>query len=160
MNENLEPLEVQDSSNKLDEYFINIAFVSATRSKDKRTKVGVCLAKNKRLLSIGYNGAPRNFPDNEVPDSSDSSLPLKECKYSYMCHAEPNAILNYGGSIRDLDGSTLYCTISPCHECAKLIIQAGVKEVVYEEEYHNKETWEMAKLLFDKCGVKYRKLKQ
>ena len=108
-------------------------------------------------LSVGYNGAPRNFPDNEVPSSSDTTLPLKKQKYAYMCHSEVNAILNYNGSIKDLEGATLYVTISPCHECAKIIIQSGIKKVVYLEDYHGKETANMAKYLFKVCGVEFIK---
>lgn len=141
-----------------DDYFMRLAEESAKRSKDPNTKVGACIVKNKRVLSLGYNGAPRNFPDEEVPNCRDKTKPLKEQKYSYVCHAEPNAILNYGGSITDFDDSTIYVTISPCHECAKLLIQAGIKKVIYKEEYHNSETWEISKILFDKCGVQYYKL--
>lgn len=140
-----------------DTYFMSYAELGATRSKDSKTKVGSCIVKNKKILSIGYNGAPKGFPDNEVPeDSIDSDLTLN--KNAYMVHSELNSILNYPGSLNDLKGSTLYVTISPCHECAKVIIQMGISRVVYKEEYHREEMWNMSKLLFNKCGIKYEKL--
>lgn len=140
-----------------DKFYMEFAKHSATKSKDPNTKVGSCLVNEKRLLSIGYNGAPREFPDEIVPKDSDSSV-LVENKNSYMIHSELNAILNYGGSLQDLQGSTLYVTVSPCHECAKIIIQVGIKRVVYLEEYHRSKTNEMAKMLFRIAGIKYEKL--
>lgn len=141
-----------------DNFYMEFAIHSASKSKDSSTKVGACLVNDKRLLSIGYNGAPRNFPDDTVPTVQDSSFPLKNQKNAYMVHAELNAILNYGGSLNDLQGSTLYVTISPCHECAKVIIQTGVKRVVYLKDYHRGETCEMAKMLFRISGVKCEQL--
>lgn len=141
-----------------DRYFLEIARMGSSRSKDPSTKVGSCIVKDKKVLSIGYNGAPRKFDDNLVPTSSDTTLPLKDQKYAYVCHSEVNAILNYGGSMRDFEGATLYVTISPCHECAKIIIQSGIKRVVYLEDYHRTETADMAKLLFRACGVEYGKI--
>lgn len=156
----MEHSEVQEYNNSWDYYFMKFAQMGSTRSKDPSTKVGACIVKNKKVLSIGYNGAPKGFPDDLVPTTKGNTFPLIRNKYAYVCHAEPNAILNYGGSILDFENSKLYVLISPCHECAKLIIQAGIKEVIYREEYHNSETWEMSKYLFDKCGVKYRKLEE
>lgn len=142
-----------------DIFYMEFARHAASKSKDPKTKVGSCLVNDKRLLSIGYNGAPRNFPDDIVPKVQDSSFPLKDQKNAYMIHAELNAILNYRGSLDDLNGATLYVTISPCHECAKIIIQTGIKRVVYLEEYHRGETCNMAKFLFDLVGVKYEQMK-
>lgn len=153
----MEVLEIDNNS--WDAYFMNLAKISASRSKDKSTKVGSCIVKNKKVLSLGYNGAPRNFPDNEVP--MDNSLVLKNNKNSYMCHSELNAILNYGGSINDLENSTIYVTVFPCHECAKAIIQVGIKRVVFLDYYYNNvESNDMAKLLFDKCSVKYDRFEE
>ncbi len=140
-----------------DIFYMEFAKHSASKSKDPKTKVGSCLVNDKRLLSIGYNGAPRGFPDEIIPKDSDSDI-LSENKNSYMVHSELNAILNYGGSLQDLQGATLYVTISPCHECAKVIIQVGIKRVVYLEEYHRSKTWEMSKFLFKLAGVKLEKL--
>ena len=140
-----------------DIFYMEFAKHSASKSKDPKTKVGSCLVNDKRLLSIGYNGAPRGFPDHIIPKDSDSDI-LSENKNSYMVHSELNSILNYGGSLQDLQGATLYVTISPCHECAKVIIQVGIKRVVYLEEYHRSKTWEMSKLLFKLAGVQLEKL--
>lgn len=140
-----------------DLFYMEFAKHSASKSKDPNTKVGSCLVNDKRLLSIGYNGAPRGFPDDKIPTYSNKEN-LVENKNSYMVHSELNAILNYGGSLQDLQGSTLYVTISPCHECAKIIIQVGIKRVVYLEDYHRSETAEMAKTLFRMAGVEYERL--
>lgn len=136
-----------------DKFYMEIAKLAASKSKDPKTKVGSCIVNNNRLLSIGYNGAPRGFPDDTIPKDSNEFLPLN--KNSYMIHSEVNAILNYGGSLKDLQNATLYVTISPCHECAKVIIQTGIKRVVYLEEYHKPEVWNMAKTLFKLGGIKY-----
>lgn len=143
-----------------DKFYMEFAKLAATKSKDPKTKVGSCLVNDKRLLSVGYNGAPRGFPDDIVPMTSDGDIKLKDNKNSYMVHSELNSILNYGGSLQDLQGATLYATISPCHECAKIIIQVGIKRVVYLEEYRRSEMWSMSKLLFDLAGVKYEKLRE
>ena len=141
-----------------DEYFIHLAEESALRSKDPNTKVGACIVKENRVLSLGYNGAPRSFPDELVPDCCDTSMPLKDQKYPYICHAELNAVLNYGGSLNDLKGSKIYLTISPCYECAKILAQVGVSEVIYKEEYHKTYLTDISKYIFKKCGVNFRKL--
>lgn len=155
----MEHLDQQEYS--WDKYFMGIAKLGSSRSKDPNTKVGACIVKDKKVLSIGYNGAPRKFPDDLVPKSNDLSKPLEEQKYAYVCHAEPNAILNYGGSIRDFNGAKMYCTLFPCHECAKLIIQSGIDEVIYYDTYKRDDnTMKMSKLLFDMCGIKYRQFKE
>ena len=141
-----------------DKFYMEFARHSATKSKDNSTKVGACLVNDNRLLSIGYNGAPRGFPDEKVPITHNENDPIEFRKNSYMVHAELNSILNYGGSLKDLQGATLYVTISPCHECAKTIIQTGIKRVVYLEEYHRSETARMAFILFNMAGVKCEKL--
>ena len=122
--------------------------------------MGACIVKEGHILSLGWNGAPRKFPDELVPTGRDTSLPLKEQKISYMCHSELNSILNYRGDLSNLDGATIYVTVSPCNNCALALIQVGIKEVVYLEEYHRTEIWEMSKYLLDKCGVTYRKLEE
>lgn len=155
----MEPLDLQEYN--WDKYFMNIAELGSSRSKDPNTKVGACIVKDKKVLSIGYNGAPRKFPDELVPKSNDISKPLEEQKYAYVCHAEPNAILNYGGSIRDFNGAKMYCTLFPCHECAKLIIQSGIDEIIYKDVYKRDDnTMRMSRLLLDLCGVKYRQFKE
>lgn len=141
-----------------DEYFMHLAEESALRSKDPNTKVGSCLVKDKKVLSLGYNGAPRLFPDNLVPTCRDSSAPLIKQKNTFMCHAELNSILNYRGSLSELNGATIYVTIFPCCDCAKALAQVGIKEIVYREEYHRTEIFETSKYILDTCGITYRKL--
>lgn len=140
-------------------YYMSLAKTAAGQSKDPTTKVGSCIVKDGKVLSLGWNGPPRAIDDSLVPfDCRDTTKPLKEQKYPYIVHAEMNAVLNYGGSLLDLVDSTLYVTVSPCHDCAKMLCQLKIKEVVYLDEYQRTDMWEMSKYLFDCCGVKYRKL--
>lgn len=140
--------------NKWHEYFMKIAENTAELSRDPRTKVGAVLVKDKKILSTGYNGPPRNFYDSLVPFSGyDYDAPLSEQKNSHIIHAEVNAILNYEGSLPNLKDSTLYVTISPCHECAKFLSQVGIKKIIYLEDYHKSDTCEFAKYILKVCGV-------
>ena len=129
-----------------DEYFMAIAKLSAMRSKDPSTQVGACIVSNdNRILSIGYNGAPNGFNDEKFP---------------YVCHAEMNAILNYRGSKKDLESAKIYVDLFPCNECAKIIIQSGIKEVIYlSDKYADSENNIASRKLFDECNVKYNKIK-
>ena len=138
-----------------DEYFMGIAKLSAMRSKDPSTQVGACIvSEDNRILSIGYNGCPNGFPDDIFPWDREGE-PLKT-KYMYVCHAEMNAILNYRGSRKELENAKVYVDLFPCNECAKLIIQAGIKEVIYLSDKYAKTDGVIAsKKLFDTCGVKY-----
>ena len=139
-----------------DEYFIGVAKLSALRSKDPSTQVGACIVgDDNRILSIGYNGTPNGFPDSDFPwDREGDAL---NTKYFYVCHAELNAILNFRGNRRDLEGARIYVALFPCNECAKAIIQCGIKEVVYlSDKYNGTEGNIASKRLFDKCGVTYR----
>ena len=141
-----------------DEYFMAIAKLSAKRSKDPSTQVGACIVSNdNRILSIGYNGAPNGFNDDNFPwDREGENL---ETKYPYVCHAELNAILNYRGSKKDLENAKIYVDLFPCNECAKLIIQSGIKEVIYlSDKYWNLDNNVASRKLFDECGVKYSKI--
>lgn len=143
-----------------DEFFMGIAKLSAGRSKDPSTQVGACIVnKQNRILSIGYNGAPNGFSDDLFPWGREGDV--VETKYPYVCHAERNAILNYPGSKRDLEGSKIYVDLFPCNECAKEIIQAGIKEVIYLSDKYSKTTeTKVAKHLFDVCNVKYRQMEE
>lgn len=141
-----------------DEYFMHLAEESALRSKDPNTKVGACIVKDNRVLSLGYNGAPRGFDDDLVPLGRGSNLPLAQRKNTFMCHAELNAILNYRGSLSDFEGASIYITLSPCHDCAKAIAQLKIKEVIYKEEYHKKEIVDISKFIFKQCKINYRQL--
>ena len=139
-----------------DEYFMGVAKLSALRSKDPSTQVGACIVgADNRILSIGYNGTPNGFPDSDFPwDREGDAL---NTKYFYVCHAELNAILNFRGNRRDLEGARIYVALFPCNECAKAIIQCGIKEVVYlSDKYNGTEGNIASKRLFDKCGVVYR----
>ena len=116
-----------------DQYFMALAFLSAKRSKDPYKQVGaVIVSSQKIIIGIGYNGFPRGCSDSDLPWAKKSANddPM-ETKYAYVCHAEMNAIMNKNS--QSLHGATVYVTMYPCNECAKLIIQAGIKEVVYHE---------------------------
>lgn len=141
-----------------DEYFMNLAKLSAMRSKDPNTQVGACIVdNNNRILSIGYNGAPNGFDDDVFPWDREGK-PLNT-KYLYVCHAELNAILNYKGSRNNFEGAKLYVTLFPCNECAKLIIQSGIKEVIYEsDKYATTDSTIASKRMFDECGVNYHQI--
>lgn len=141
-----------------DEYFMAIAKLSSMRSKDPSTQVGACIVGNdNRILSIGYNGAPNGFDDNEFPWAREGH-PV-DTKYFYVCHAELNAILNFKGSRRELENAKIYVDLFPCNECAKLIIQSGIKEVIYLcDKYADTDAVKVSKKLFDICNVKYRHL--
>ena len=109
-----------------DEYFMSVALLAAMRSKDPNTQVGACIVgEDNRIISTGYNGFPRGCSDDEFPWDREG----EETKYPYVVHAELNAILNAGG--KSLAGARVYVGLFPCNECAKAIIQAGIKEVIY-----------------------------
>ena len=141
-----------------DEYFIAIAKLSAMRSKDPSTQVGACIVSNdNRILSIGYNGAPNGFDDERFPWAREGKN--LETKYPYVCHAEMNAILNYRGNKKDFENAKIYVDLFPCNECAKMIIQAGIKEVIYlSDKYKDSENNVASRKLFNECGVKYKRV--
>ena len=141
-----------------EEYFMAVAQLSARRSKDPNTQVGACIVnKNKRIIGIGYNGFPTGCSDDELPWSREGNL--LDTKYPYVCHAEMNAITNAANK-PDLDGATIYVSLFPCNECAKLIVQVGIKEVVYlEDKYPDKDIFVAARRIFDMAGVTCRQLK-
>lgn len=141
-----------------DEYFMSIAKLSAKRSKDPSTQVGACIVSDdNRILSIGYNGAPNGFSDKDFPWSREGERLYT--KYTYICHAELNAILNYRGSRKELENAKIYVDLFPCNECAKLIIQSGIKEVIYlSDKYSEKDEFIASKRLFDMCNVKYKQI--
>lgn len=117
-----------------DDYFMAVAFLSAQRSKDPNKQVGACIVDAANVIcGIGYNGFPRGCPDSRLPWAKRSAVgdPL-DTKYPYVCHAEMNALLNKNGA--SAAGARVFVTMFPCNECAKLMIQAGVREVVYHED--------------------------
>ncbi len=138
-----------------DAYFMGIALLSAQRSKDPGTQVGACIVgTDNKILTVGYNGMPIGCPDAQKPWARDGAP--KETKYLYVCHAELNAILNYnGGNVR---GATVYTTLFPCNECAKALIQAGVKRVVYlSDKYGDSDSVQASKLMIRMTGVAFDK---
>ena len=134
-----------------DEYFMGVALLSSFRSKDPSTKVGACIVnEDKRIIGIGYNGFPYGCQDDEFPWGKGNEDELLN-KYPYVVHAEPNAILN---STSSLKGATMYVTLFPCNECAKLIIQSGIKRVVYlEDKYHDTISNQASRKMFEAAGV-------
>jgi len=140
-----------------DNYFMSIARLSAMRSKDPSTQVGACLvSEDNRILSVGYNGTPNGFSDEYFPwkttyESYD--------KHYYAIHAERNALSNYRGDKRDLMKAKIYVDLFPCNECAKELIQSGIKEVIYLSDKHaTVDIYIASKILFKTCGVAYRQL--
>ena len=138
-----------------DEYFMGVAMLSAGRSKDPGTQVGACIVgDDNRILSVGYNGMPIGCSDDVLPwdRSGDSTL---DTKYPFVCHAELNAILNYTGN--KLRGARVYVSLFPCNECAKAIIQSGIREIIYlSDKYADSESVRASKHMFDLTGVVYR----
>ena len=141
-----------------DEFFMGAAMLCAKRSKDPNTQVGACIVNSEnRILSVGYNGFPAGCDDDVFPweRSGDDSY---DTKYPYVCHAELNAILNYRGG--NLTGSRIYVALFPCNECAKAIIQSGIKEVVYLSDKYNGTVSDIAsKRMLAAAGIKLTKLK-
>ena len=137
-----------------DQYFMGIAMFSAQRSKDPSTQVGACIVnRENKILSVGYNGMPCNCCDDEFPWEREGSA--LNTKYMFVCHAELNAILNYGGG--DLKGARVYVTLFPCNECAKAIIQSGISEIIYaDNKYDGTDSVQASKKMLDAAGVKYR----
>lgn len=139
-----------------DEYFMSVAMLSAMRSKDPNTQVGACIVnQDKKIVGTGYNGFPIGCSDDVLPWGRDGN-PL-QTKYPFVCHAELNAILN--SISRDLHGCTLYVVMFPCNECAKAIIQSGIKEVIYRDnKYPDSDSVKASTLMLKQAGVNVRQL--
>ena len=139
-----------------DEYFMGVAMLSGMRSKDPNTQVGACIvSEDNKILSMGYNVLPRGCSDDEFPWEREGENPL-ETKYLYAAHSELNAILNYRGG--SLEGAKIYVSLFPCNECAKAIIQAGIKTVIYDsDKYHDEPAPTASRAMFDAAGVRYYK---
>ena len=140
-----------------DEYFMGIAMLAAKRSKDPNTQVGACIVSpDNIIISTGYNGMPKGCSDDEFPWDREGQQDMT--KYPYVVHAELNAILNANG--RDLRGSRIYVALFPCNECAKAIIQSGIKEVIYlSDKYHDTMLNLVSKRMLSAAGVKFTQLK-
>ena len=138
-----------------DEYFMGIALLAARRSKDPNTQVGACIvSQDNIILTTGYNGMPKGCSDDEYPWERVG----EQTKYPYVVHAELNAILNAYG--RNLQGSRLYVALFPCNECAKAIIQSGVREIFYlSDKYADSMSTLASKRMLDSAGVKYTQLR-
>jgi dCMP deaminase len=136
-----------------DETFMQMCKVIANRSKDPNTQNGACIVnKDNIIIGLGYNGFPRGCGDGDLPWAREGNFCDK--KYAYVVHAEANAILNANAST---EGARIYCTLFPCNECAKIIIQRGIKEVVYNnDKYHDDDIWVASRKMLDMAGVKFR----
>ena len=135
------------------ECFIQMAFLIAQRSKDPNTQAGaVIVDDNNIVVGLGYNGFPRGINDEDL--SWERQGEFTETKYAYVVHAEENAIYNANKSTH---GCRLYCTLFPCNECSKTIIQNGIKEIIYaSDQYHDQPVWVASRKMLDKAGVNYK----
>lgn len=138
-----------------DDYFMAVALLSAQRSKDPNTQVGACIVNaDRKIVGIGYNGFPWGCSDDKLPWDRDG--PLTETKYPYVCHAELNAIMNK--ITADLKGCTIYVGLFPCNECTKLIIQSGIREVVYlSDTYREEPAWQASRRMLQMAQVQTRR---
>ena len=136
-----------------DEYFMGVAQLSGMRSKDPNTQVGACIvSRDNKILSMGYNGFPNGCSDDDFPWEREGDE--YNTKYFYVTHSELNAILNYRGG--SLEGTKIYVSLFPCNECAKAIIQCGIKTVVYDsDKYDQTPANRASKRMFDAAGVEY-----
>lgn len=136
-----------------DEYFMGVAILASQRSKDPSTQVGACIVNDdNKIMSVGYNGFPRGISDDDFPweRSGDKE---SNTKYPYVCHAELNAILNAGGN--SLKDCRIYVALFPCNECAKAIIQSGIKEVIYiSDKYKDTDLVQASRRMLNCAGVK------
>lgn len=137
-----------------DEYFMGVAILASKRSKDPNTQVGACIVDSDNIiLSTGYNGFPYGCSDDDYPWAREG----KDTKYSYVVHAELNAILNARG--KDLKGAKLYVDLFPCNECAKAIIQSGISELVYlYNKYPDSAATQASQRMLKSAGIKLRQL--
>ena len=140
-----------------DEYFMGVALLAAMRSKDPNTQVGACIVdENNRILSTGYNGFPQGCSDDDFPWDREGAE-QNDTKYPFVVHAELNAILNAGG--RPLAGARIYVALFPCNECAKAIIQSGIREVIYlSDKYARTPGTVASKRMLAAAGVTLRPL--
>lgn len=140
-----------------DEYFMAVALLSAQRSKDPNTQVGACVAnKHNKIVGVGYNGFPLGCSDDELPWAREGTF--LETKYPFVCHAELNAVLNAIST--DLRECRIYVGLFPCNECTKVIIQAGIEEIIYlSDKYAHTDSVKASKLMLDTSpNISYRQL--
>ena len=141
-----------------DEFFMSVAIAAQRRSKDPNTQVGACIAStNHRILSVGFK--PKSTRINHDFIECGTRYEHLQDKHNYVVHAEANAVLNYRGSLKDLEGSTVYVTLFPCHDCAKILAQVGVGEVVYlDNKYADTDDGRISRRILDSCGISYRQV--
>ncbi len=139
-----------------DDYFMGVAVLSSKRSKDPSTQVGACIVdENHKIVGVGYNGFPIGCSDELLPWNRTGDF--IDTKYPFICHAELNAILN--SDRPNLKNCTIYIALFPCNECAKAIIQSGIREVVYlSDKYAETGAVKASKIMFEQTGVKTRQL--
>ena len=137
-----------------DEYFMAVALLSAGRSKAPNTQVGACVANaQNKIVGVGYNGFPWGCSDDELPWAREGNY--LETKYPYVCHAELNAILN--SITKDLRECRIYVGLFPCNECTKVIIQAGIREIIYlSDKYKDTDSVRASKIMLEKSNTAYR----
>ena len=138
------------------EYFMGLAIMASYRSKDPSTQVGACIVDEKNnILSLGYNGAPIGYSDDDFPWEREGDDP-QETKYAYVCHSELNAILNAARNGAKLQGGILYVTLFPCNECTKALIQSGIKKIIYlDDKYHNDPMTCVSRRMLLKTGIEF-----
>lgn len=138
-----------------DEYFMSVAKLAGLRSKDPNSQVGSCIvSRDNKILSMGYNGFPTGCSDDEFPWERDGDT--LNTKYVFVTHSELNAILNYRGG--SLENAKIYVSLFPCNECAKAIIQSGIKEVIYDcDKYSDSPSVIASKRMMKAAGVTFRK---
>jgi len=136
-----------------DECFMQMAHIIASRSKDPSTQAGaVIVSQNNVVIGLGYNGMPRGVEGDQFP--WDRTGDFLNTKYAYVCHSEENAIYNANGSTKNCK---IYCTLFPCNECVKALIQNGITEVIFEsDKYHDQDIWVASRRMLDASGIKYR----
>lgn len=140
-----------------DEYFMAVAVLSGQRSKDPNTQVGACVANDQnKIVGVGYNGFPWGCSDDELPWEREGNY--LDTKYPYVCHAELNAVLN--SIAADLRGSRIYVALFPCNECTKVIIQSGIREIIYlSDKYGDTDSVRASKTMLDRARILYRQFK-
>ena len=137
----------KNKQERLDRVYLKMAREWSENSYCKRSRVRCLVVKNKTIISDGYNGTPSGFP-NKCEDENNVTLPT-------VLHAEANAITKLAKNNNSAEGATLYVTLSPCFECAKMIIQAGIVRVVYSEQYRKTESFD----LFEEAGIEVKQIK-
>ena len=137
-----------------DEYFMAVALLSGMRSKDPNTQVGACVANaQNKIVGVGYNGFPWGCSDDVLPWDREGSF--LDTKYPYVCHAELNAVLN--SNTANLSDARIYVALFPCNECTKVIIQSGIKEIIFlSDKYKDTDSVRASKTMLDRAQIPYR----